>query len=86
MEKPGCERPHSSLGYLTPEEFATRADNQGECEQMNQAVTSVDSDKQNMEKFQKMFKSFSESQLDATKIMVSHAMCVSSDDPRLSGN
>lgn len=24
-----CERPHSSLGYLTPEEFAARSENQG---------------------------------------------------------
>src|SRR5260370_42243508 len=54
-----------------------------ECEQMKQAVTSFDSNKQNMQKFQKMFKSFSGAQLDAAANMVSQATCVSSDDPRL---
>ena len=54
-----------------------------ECEQMKQAVTAFDSNKQYMEKMQKMFNGFGESQLEMTRTLVSHATCVSSDDPRL---
>ncbi len=57
-----------------------------ECEQMKQAVTAFDANKHNLEKFQKMFKNLSQSQLDTTEALVAHATCVSSDDFRLSGN
>ena len=57
-----------------------------DCEQMRQAVTAFGANKEYMEKMQKMFKSFGESQLETTKILESHATCVSSADFRLTAN
>ena len=57
-----------------------------ECEQMKQAVTAFSSNKQDMEKMQKMFKNFGEAQLEITKTLESHATCIASDDPRLTAN
>lgn len=54
-----------------------------ECEKMKHADTSFDWNKQNMQIFEKMFKNLSQAQLDATKTMLSHMTCISSDDPRL---
>jgi hypothetical protein len=59
--------------------FASRSD----CEQMRQAAIAAGYNKQDIQTLQKMFSKSDQAQLGLTLIMVSHAICVSSDDARL---
>ncbi len=54
-----------------------------ECEHTKQGAAAFYANKQDMDKIQNMFKSFSKSQLEIGKTLLSHMTCVSSEDFRL---